>query len=77
MDYFGYCEQDIIPSELSGKPAGSIHHIKLKSQMGKDEVENLIALTVDEHDQAHRKLEPFLSEEYLRKKHLQFMEYKH
>jgi 5-methylcytosine-specific restriction endonuclease McrA len=73
LDHFGYVEQDIIPSELSGKPAEAIHHIRLKSQMGKDEIENLMALTIDEHDQAHFKLKPYLKREKLQKKHLEFM----
>lgn len=55
LDYFGYDEGDYIPSEMSGKPANGIHHIKLKSQGGKDEIENLIALTQDEHDRSHFK----------------------
>jgi len=53
LDYHGFGEQDFIPSELSGLRANDIHHIKFKSQGGKDEIENLIALTRDEHNEAH------------------------
>jgi len=53
MDYFGYDEGDFIPSELSDKPADDIHHITPKSRGGKDVIENLIALTREEHDKVH------------------------
>jgi 5-methylcytosine-specific restriction endonuclease McrA len=77
LDYFGYCEQDIIPSEVSGDPANSIHHIKYKSQGGKDEIENLIALTDKEHKQAHRlDKKRFLSAEELREIHKKIYEEK-
>ena len=76
LKYFGYCEQDIILSELSGRQAEAIHHIKYRSQGGGDKIENLIALTRKEHAQAHRLEKPFLSEKYLKDKHLIFMDYK-
>lgn len=51
---FGYCEQDFVPSELSGKRAVDIHHIECKGSGGdplgnKDRIENLIAVTREEH----------------------------
>lgn len=70
LEYFNIGEQDYIPSELSGSPAQDIHHIHYRSQLGKDNIENLIALTRKEHELAHSKK---LSEEYLIKKHNQFM----
>jgi len=74
LEYFGYGEQDYIPSEISGSPAtGGIHHIILKSAGGKDVIENLMALTKDEHDQAHFKLEPYLMEEELFEHHNKFL----
>jgi len=51
-DYFGYVEDEFIPSEVSGKPAVDIHHIKFRSRGGKDNIENLIALTREEHEEA-------------------------
>lgn len=71
MEYFGYVEQDFIPSELSGSQAVDIHHILPKGRGGKDEIGNLIALTREEHDQAHDRE---LSEEYLFEKHNQFIQ---
>jgi len=72
--FFKYGEQDIILSEVSGGLAGSIHHIIKKSQGGRDNIENLIALTNREHRQAHRlEKEKFLSEDELTKIHERFM----
>lgn len=51
-DYFGYGEDDYIPSEISGSPAVDIHHILCKGMGGSKEmdyIENLIALTREEH----------------------------
>ena len=53
LSYFNYGEQDYVPSEYSGLPAEDIHHLTFRSQGGKDEVENLMALTREEHDRAH------------------------
>lgn len=54
MDYFGYDESDFIPSELSGERAVDINHIECKGMGGnpskdKDVIENLMAMTRDEH----------------------------
>ena len=54
LEYFQYGIDDYVPSEVSGKRATEIHHILPKSLGGKDEIENLIALTREEHEEAHR-----------------------
>ncbi len=69
-DYFGYVEDEYIPSEVSGKPAVDIHHIIFRSQGGKDNIENLIALTREEHNEADGGK---YSAEFLQEKHNQFM----
>lgn len=53
IEYFGYCLDGIIPSEISGLPANDLHHIIYKSRGGKDNIDNLIALTREEHIKAH------------------------
>jgi len=68
LDYFGYIPGDFIPSEYSGKKAVDIHHISAKGMGGsktKDNIENLIALTRDEHDRAHLKKKPYITREEL------------
>ena len=70
LDYFGYSVGDFIPSELSGGQAVDIHHIQPRGRGGKDNIENLIALTREEHDKAH---EYILKEEYLKEKHINFI----
>lgn len=69
-DYFGYIEDEFIPSEISGKPAVDIHHIIFRSRGGKDNIENLIALTREEHDEAHASK---LSVKYLQEVHDKFI----
>ena len=59
-----------VVSEISGKLAHDIHHITYRSQGGTDDIENLIALTREEHDQAHFLRKPYLTSEYLKKTHL-------
>jgi len=73
LKHFGYGEQDYIPSEISGKPAQDIHHIIKKSQGGKDNIENLIALTREEHKQAELITKPYLTAEKLQEKHNLFL----
>lgn len=73
LKYFGYGEQDIIPSELGGI-ACDPHHVIWRSQGGSDEVENIMALTREQHDRAHFKKEPYLTREYLQTKHKEFMQ---
>ena len=45
----GYTDTDFIMSELSGKRAVDLHHIISRGKGGKDEIENLMALTREEH----------------------------
>ena len=49
MDAFGYDVGDYIPSELSRKSAVDIHHIISRGKRGEDRIENLMALTREEH----------------------------
>jgi len=65
MDYYGYCEQDVILCSVCGKQANSIHHIKYRSQGGKDEIGNLIATDQECHDKAHFKKKPYIQAEEL------------
>jgi len=66
MKHFGYGEQDIIMDELGDGVAVDIHHIVLKSQGGKDEIGNLIALSRRNHDAAHLKLpDKVITRDYL------------
>jgi len=53
LEFFGYGEQDMVPSEYSGLRAVTIHHLTPKSKGGTDEIWNLMALTADEHDRVH------------------------
>ena len=70
LDYFEYGDQDFVPSEISGKRAQDIHHILFRSHGGKDEIENLIALTREEHEEAHRS--PVFNKK-LKAKHLLYL----
>lgn len=45
----GYDLSDFIPSELSGAKAIDIHHIIGRGKKGEDRIENLMALTREEH----------------------------
>ena len=66
MKHFGYGEQDVIMDELGDGVAADIHHILFKSQGGKDEIGNLIALSRQNHDFAHGKIIGCnISKEYL------------
>lgn len=76
MEAFGYDKNDFIPSEYSGKKAVDINHIECKGMGGnpagdKDRIENLIALTREEHIQLGDKRHT-TAEQY--KKHMEFME---
>ena len=71
MDYFGYGEQDVVPCELYGRPAAGVHHIKFKSQGGKDEIENLMALCREHHEDAHKHI---FMKNYLKAAHILFLE---
>ncbi|MFL0093609.1 hypothetical protein [Tenacibaculum maritimum] len=76
LSAFGYSECDFIPSELSGKKAVDIHHIECKGMGGnpkkeKDRIENLMALTREEHICFGDK-EQYMA--FLYKKHLSFLD---
>ena len=54
LEALGYDIADFIPSEISGQRANDIHHIECKGMGGnptgsKDRIENLQALTREEH----------------------------
>lgn len=54
LEALGYSDTDFIPSELSGSKANDIHHISCKGAGGdpsgsKDRIENLMAVTREEH----------------------------
>ena len=65
--FFGYAmsNDEFIPSEISGRKSCDLHHIEAKQMGGKltfvrdgktygiDSIENLIALTRNEHNGAH------------------------
>jgi len=51
LKFWGYGEQDLVPSEYSGLRAEHIHHLKGRIS---DEVWNTMALTGKEHDRVHR-----------------------
>lgn len=74
MDYFGLSEGDYIGSELTNSPSGPIHHIKFRSQEKNDSIENLMALTPEEHSRAHfvGNKKRWIKAEYLQDKHNQF-----
>ena len=55
MRHYGYGEQDIILCEKCGQVAVDIHHKKLKSQGGTDDMDNLIALCRRCHNIEHGK----------------------
>ena len=53
MNHHGYGEQDIVLCEECTAVAVDIHHIIFKSQGGKDNIENLIALCRECHNKKH------------------------
>lgn len=76
MEYFGYCKDDFIPSEISGKRANDIHHIEARGMGGsknKDKIENLMALTREEHLEFGDKEQHM---DYLKEVHAEFMSLK-
>ena len=76
MKFFGYQIQEDIMSELSNNPANEIHHIDCKGMGGRknaDEIENLMALTTDEHTEYGDKKQ---HTEFLKEKHLEFIKSK-
>ena len=73
LQHFGYGLDDYIPSEISGKPAQGLHHIIYKGQQGKDEIENLMAVTSEEHERLHFITKPYIREIEAREMHLNFL----
>lgn len=52
FEAFGYDYEDdsvFVPSELTGKKAVDIHHIIGRGKCGENRIENLMALTREEH----------------------------
>ena len=49
MQAMGYNDTDFIPCEISGNKANDIHHIISRGRGGKDRIENLMALTRENH----------------------------
>ena len=73
LDFFGYGIDDFIPSEISGERAIDIHHIDCRGMGGskeKDNIENLMALTREEHEEFGDK-EQYM--DYLKETHLNFI----
>jgi len=75
MEAFGYGMTDFIPSELSGERANDVHHIFCKGMGGdptgsKDVIENLMALTREEHEKYGDKAQYI---DFLYIKHREFM----
>jgi hypothetical protein len=71
MDFFGYQIAEDVVSEVSGRPANDIHHLSPRGMGGsksKDVIENLVALTRDEHERAEHDKD---YNEYVRKIHLE------
>lgn len=64
--HYNLGDQDIVYCKVCGKIANDIHHIQFRSQGGKDEIENLIALCRNCHDKAHYKTKPFLTKDNLK-----------
>ena len=65
LKHWGFGEQDFVPCMICGSESSDLHHIKLRSQQGKDDITNLIFLCRHHHNQAHFKTEPYLHEEEL------------
>ena len=49
LEAFGFTDTDFIPSEVSGHKAVDIHHIIGRGRLGTNRIENLMALTREEH----------------------------
>ena len=49
MTAMGYTDTDFIPYEISGNKAVDTHHIISRGRGGKDRIENLMALTRENH----------------------------
>ena len=56
FEHFGHGIDDIILCESCYMKADDIHHLKYRSQGGKDEISNLMALCRDCHNDAHNEV---------------------
>lgn len=73
MKFFGFGEQDFIPSELSGQKAVDIHHINSRGSGGttqEEDIENLMAVTREEHNKYGDKKQYV---EFLRERHFAYI----
>lgn len=73
MMALGYKIGDYIPCELTGAQAGPIHHIRARGMGGRksmDIIENLMALTLEKHEEYGDKKQ---HREFLMEKHLEFL----
>ena len=70
MEFFDYGIDDFIPDEINGTQCIDIHHINGRGK-GKNVIENLMGLSRENHNKAHRHE---YSKEYLTEVHLKFME---
>lgn len=69
LDYFDN-PSFIICENCNTRKAVDIHHIKYRSRGGKDNIENLMALCRECHNDAHNEI---LKEEYLLQKHKEWL----
>lgn len=80
--FFGYGEQSYAPCENCGKPMDDVHHLERRGSGGvhglaaviANAIENLMGLCRKCHDRAEGTREPKLEKEYLKAKHLAFIE---
>ena len=61
LNHFDYTIADFIPSEISGKRAGAVHHIHRRGMGGNYEdmerIENYMTVTDQEHEEYGEKVE--------------------
>lgn len=53
MKHLGYGIDDFIPCENCGDRASDVHHLVFRSQGGTNEIENLMGLCRECHNEAH------------------------
>lgn len=72
LDHFGYQIPEDVQCEITGEPASDIHHIDGRGP-GKDTIENLMALTRDQHNAIHFAPNPPYTKAELQEIHLRFL----